>query len=114
MFQDQLIRSMGGIRLNLQQQTKLAWLAETRQVPQEQVLYEIVDEYLGGAVPQFSTADRERQEQGIKTIATKFGKQPSVVKENILANKGYRYHLKDAEAKSYRDYLILTGWLRRP
>lgn len=110
MLRDQFIRTMGGIRLSRQQLIKLDWLARTRGVPHEQILSEIVDKYLGSAVPQFSTADREQLEQEIKTIAIKFGKEPKVVKAGILANKGYRYHLKDAEAKSYRDYLTLTGW----
>ncbi len=108
MFKDQLIQAMGGIRLSRQQLIKLDWLARTRGVPHEQILSEIVDKYLGSAVPQFSTADRERLEQEIKTIATKFGKEPSAVKADILANKQHRYHLKDAEAKSYRDYLTLA------
>ena len=99
---------MGGIRLNHQQQVKLAWLAESRKVSSEQILFEIVDKYLGGAVPQFSVADRTRIEQEITALARKFNKPPNDVKADILADKGHRYHLKDAEAKSYRDYLTLA------
>jgi hypothetical protein len=100
---------MGGIRLSPQQQTKLAWLAATRQVSQEPILSEIMDEYLGRAVPQFPAADRAKLEQEIAAIARNSNKPTNVVKADILANKGHRYRLKDAEAKSYRDYLVLTG-----
>jgi len=109
MLKDQLIRTMGGIRLNHQQQIKLAWLAARRNVSQEQALSDIVEAYLGNAVPQFSPASRAKLEQELAAIATKSGKQLSDVKADILNNKTHRYHLTDEEAKSYRDYLTLTG-----
>ena len=105
---NQLIRTMGGIQLNPQQLIKLNWLAKTRNVAPEQILSEIVEKYLGDAVPQFSTAERAKLEHEIKALAAKFNKPPNAVKNDILADKGHRYHLKDAEAKVYRDYLTLT------
>jgi hypothetical protein len=100
---------MGGIRLNTQQQVKLFWLAEARRVSPEQILSDIMDEYLGKTVPKFSIADRTKLDQEIVAIAKKFNKPSSIVKSNLLANKGYRYHLNDVETKSYSDYLRLTG-----
>jgi hypothetical protein len=103
------IHAMAGIRLSALQQNGLNWLAETRKVSPEQILSEIVDKYLGSSVPQFSPADRKRLELEITAMAKKSSKSPDVVKADILASKGHRYHLKDAEAKGYRDYLRLTG-----
>jgi hypothetical protein len=108
MIKNQFIRAMGGICLSTPQLVKLAWLAETRKVSPEQVLSEMVDEYLGSTVPQFSAADRTKLEQEIARIVAKFNKPANVVKADILASKGHRYHLKDPEAKIYRDYLRLT------
>jgi len=42
MIRDQLIRTMGGIRLSPAQTLKLAWLARERKVSPEQVLSDIV------------------------------------------------------------------------
>ena len=107
MIKDQFVRAMGGICLSTPQLIRLNWLAQERKVSPEQILSEIVDEYLGSNVPQFSATDRTRLEREIAAIAAKFNKPPHVVKDDISANKGHRYHLKDSEAKTYRDYLRL-------
>jgi len=107
MFRDQLIRSMGGIKLSPQQQVRLAWLARNRNVSQEQVLSDIVDAYLGSHVPTFSAEERTKIDQELMAMARKSNKQLSDVKADILANKGHRYRLNEAQEKSYHDYLTL-------
>jgi hypothetical protein len=99
---------MGGIKLSPQQQVRLAWLARNRNVSQEQVLSDIVDAYLGTAVPTFSAEERTKIEQELIAIARKSNKQLSDVKADILADKGHRYRLNDSRARSYHDYLTLT------
>jgi hypothetical protein len=108
MIRDQLIRSMGGIRLSRLQQTRLAWLASAREVSEEQILSDIVDAYLGSEVPAYSTEEKARFEERFKALAKKFDKSPNEVKADIRVKKIGRYHLTDTEAKTYHDYLVLN------